>query len=506
MTGEPKETEPIPPVVTATDEPTLPDSTPEDDSNGGTAPNDTVTTSTNLRADVEDSDWSRLFTRGPGNSEPVLEMSDIFTSPDLTIASANQLGAATDVVLSARQLFRQVAGEPADGDDNADDDPEEEELQFVSTDAPAAAVQVPAKPGSVDGPDGSRIEFDLAPDGKIHPKRITYGDGTSTEYTWTKDGKIAEAVTKAKDGRELVRVSSTDGEKYTIKLAGGQEFKNLKGEFTVSDDGTFSLKGKGFEWKSQSKGGVVGEYESKGKFRCEVGEDSIRTSQEVNGKYLLKLAHLKDGSNLIFTHDRTTGDVNFIFHDNGTRIVEYSKQGEEWTRKINNQETKGTLTLRDGVVPEFREKAGGDKVTEVPKPPEQRDLANAFYLQQRLNVMIDSVWANKYAEAAQELTQKMMTEEIARWKAEGKEPGPEEQRKLQDKIEEAIKKQQADMQKDLVALKKEIQSDIEKVRNAKDINEVWKECRATQTAYDMCVKWLQNQAVPNALKAVKGMS
>ncbi|MBX9694622.1 MAG: hypothetical protein K2Z81_19705, partial [Cyanobacteria bacterium] len=297
---------------------------------------------------------------------------------------------------------------------------------------------------------------------------------------------------------------TADGEKISIKLP-GRVYGNLKGELTVDDNGTFSFSGKAHQWRSDCKGGLTGDFQQgQLKIRCQVDEQSVRFSQEVGGKYRLNHAHMQDGTSLIYTYDKKSGDVNFVFEERGNSIVEYIKLGDEWVRKCNGQEKRGALTLKDGVIPEFKERVA-DGSAEVSEAPEQRDLAHTFNMQQQLDTMLDSVWVSKYAEMTKEITTRLTKEHIDNWKSENKTPTAKDLKELDELIQDTCRMHHDCLQLELAELRQQLREEQEKVRNAKDINDVWNDCTATQKVYGLAVKWLQTEAVPGALKLGKGM-
>ncbi|MBX9695921.1 MAG: hypothetical protein K2Z81_26280, partial [Cyanobacteria bacterium] len=254
----------------------------------------------------------------------------------------------------------------------------------ISTDLGPIQTKTPDKPASVEGPDGSRIEFDIAPDGSIRAKSITHGDGSTTEYQWNKEGQLSEAVTKTKSGHTLVKIVATDNG-VTISLAGQEEeYKNLKGELTVSETGNWCFKGKNHEWKSESRGGICGDIQkSSRRCRLQLVDGSVRMSLEINGAFQLKSTQLKDGTSIAYSFDRS-GELTHVFEQRGSGFVEYVRNGKQWVKKTADQEVEGTLTLRDGAIPEFSEASQPLKTNDKLPPPEQLELANTYYMQQRL--------------------------------------------------------------------------------------------------------------------------
>ncbi len=527
-----------------------------------------VGSSLTLNADVNHSDWMRVFgRRDVADQDPVMMFSNIFDVVGAKLAKAG-VRAETEMGIeeAVRQLFlgvneakterladrvesetegeAEAEDETATVDDTeteeeteteddtaaeeeteAEEDTEAEDETEVEDDtdddskidgtetgdqycaAPVPRSMVPAKPGSVDGEAGSRIDFDLGPDGKIHPRSITHGDGTVTEYKWSKEGKVTEAVTKSRDGRALFSISA-DGDKFTVKF-GAQTYKNVKGELTVADDGTFELTGKDHVWRTESKGTVSGEFkQSGGKFRIEINDEAVRLSEESKGKFLLHQATLKDGTTLIYARDKS-GELSHVFEQKGTNFIEYLKDGDHWIRKLNGNARKGTVKLRDGIVPEFRESSEGVKVSEGDKVPDSRRTEKSGRVEtlcRNLDILLESVFTNKASEAIGECTRKIMAEEGARLKTLGRDPVAEDYKKMHDRVNEARRLILVELDQELNQIKKSLAEERTALRNAKDVDEVWKNCPATQKAYKACLNWLQTRAVPGTLNMVKGMA
>ncbi|MBX9693321.1 MAG: hypothetical protein K2Z81_13115, partial [Cyanobacteria bacterium] len=502
MHFEPTEFELVPPNL-ITQPPAPDDWITADNAQVGSLQPSKARTEDILRADMDRSDWfSLIHSTNLRNSPSPVAIPALSITSDLSLADSSQFQSTT-VIQSMTELFNQASDDSKTESDIEPANPVADGLQELATDS-EVEVEATDMPGGTINGDNSRIEFERGQDGKDHPKRIIHGDGTTTEYTWTKDGRVSEALTRAKGGRELVRISANEDGKYVIKLSTGQVYANLNGSIEVAENGTFTFTAKNHKWTSQPEGGITGDLTAgEDKFRLKVTEEWTQTSQQKGDKFVLKFALLKDGSELHFTHDQNQ-EINFVCHKTGSRTIEYQKVEGGWEKTVDGQKTQGTLTLRDGVVPDFRENAAADKGTEAPMSSDQ--LNNANYLQQNLITMLDSLWASKYSEAEQEVMQKIIAEEFARWQKEGKEPGPDGQRKLQAKIEEAVRTRQSELQKELTELKNQIQAENDKVRNASDVNEAWKDCPATRKAYETCVSWLQSKAVPQALQVVRSMS
>ncbi|MBX9693906.1 MAG: hypothetical protein K2Z81_16080, partial [Cyanobacteria bacterium] len=307
---------------------------------------------------------------------------------------------------------KEIDGE--DGED-ATDDRRETEVRFVVDDG--KLLGAPDKPGIVVGSDGSRVEFSSAADGKIRPIRTTHGDGTVTEFTWNKTGTLEKAVTKASDGRILCAVTRSDGGiNYTIG-DGNWTHKIKDGQLTVEANGTFQLKGESHEWRSQSKGGITGEFrQSAKKFLCQIDDGSVVLSCKEKGEYLPFQTRLKDSTEIIVSH--TNGKPEYVLEKKGDSITEYQRNGDLWTKKTvcsgtEEKSSVGTLTLKRGLLPEFRENVESIKIERTRETPEKLRSSYALATLNKLDLMFDTVWSDAADRLESEVTNKLLLAEMA---------------------------------------------------------------------------------------------
>lgn len=360
--------------------------------------------------------------------------------------------------------------------------------------------------GTFDGPDGSRIEYATAPDGTVRPRSITFRDGSRSEYTYDQAGRVLEVVNKNARNQVVSRFfTEDDGETYIEEDATRtppQRREPAAGAFSIRDDGTFAFRSGNSVLETQSDGTIVRRFQAAdGPRETYVRPDgTVLQLVTVAGQLRPGSATLPDRTRVDFVYDaagRTTDVVLLRANGQQTRY-ENRDGGSIWTERPSGR--TGELTLRDGYQPQFtaRDAAGAPpEVREVPPPSDRSgpytDRDRAVFLQQRLTAVLDGMYAPRFAQEQQ----RIMDEAVRR---ANETRTPVNQDEVRRQIEAANTRLRAEMEETRRALTLEMQA----MQNATDVSAAWANSPVTQRVYRDCINWMEQQAIPAALRRMSG--
>lgn len=90
-------------------------------------------------------------------------------------------------------------------------------------------------------PDGSTIVSAKQGDGQDHPTKIIHSDGTTTHYTYDKNGKVNDVVEKDPSGKTISEYKTVDGNAWS-KVSGPNELPaQIFGKLNVDNNGTHTF-------------------------------------------------------------------------------------------------------------------------------------------------------------------------------------------------------------------------------------------------------------------------
>lgn len=90
-------------------------------------------------------------------------------------------------------------------------------------------------------PDGSTIVSAKQGDGQDHPTKVIHSDGTSTEYTYDKSGKVNNVVEKDPSGQKISEYKTVDGQAWS-KVSGPNELPaQIFGRLNVDNNGNHTF-------------------------------------------------------------------------------------------------------------------------------------------------------------------------------------------------------------------------------------------------------------------------
>ncbi len=97
--------------------------------------------------------------------------------------------------------------------------------------------------------DGSSVISEKQADGRNHPTKVVHSDGTTTSYTYDKNGKLNDVVEKDASGRTVSEYKTNDGSAW-FKVSGPNELPaQIFGKLSVDDNGNHTFNDSQFGTK-----------------------------------------------------------------------------------------------------------------------------------------------------------------------------------------------------------------------------------------------------------------
>lgn len=356
--------------------------------------------------------------------------------------------------------------------------------------------------GTYEGNDGSRIEYAMAPDGRVRPRAITFRDGSRSEYTYNEEGKVLEVVNKNPRNEVVSRwFTEDDGETYRQE-AGGRRSEPVEGTFATRDDGTFAFRSSNALLETLPDGTIVRRFQAAdGPRETYIRPDGTELQLvTIGGNLRPGRAILPDRTRIEYIYDGTNRPSDVIMMlPNGQQTRSESRDGgASWTERPSGR--VGALTLQEGYRPQFNAREGAERppeVRELPRPSDKpgpmSDRDRTLFLQQRLSAVLEGMYAPRFAQEQQ----RIYDEAVARARESRTSVN-------QDQVRRQVEDAHRRLNEQMAADRRALASEMELISNAPDARAAWARCPVTQRVYRDCVNWLEQQAIPAALRRLTG--
>jgi YD repeat-containing protein len=223
-------------------------------------------------------------------------------------------------------------GDTTDATTRFADEVGEERMKLAAADRSTQEKEL--KPGVVKNKDGSEVEYAKTADGKVHPVRIKYTSGDSTQYEYDKDGNVTQLTNRRPDGTVRERWISGDGGKtFREERTGEVKEHTLK----IDNDGTMHITDRaGNTYDTRTDGSMMMNFKDQDgrphKVLANPDGSSIEYGKFSDGKERPIIVRLPDGSSVEYGYLRNGNVADATTRTaTGAIVNRYeSRDGQRW--------------------------------------------------------------------------------------------------------------------------------------------------------------------------------